>query len=364
MSSSSSNWLEGVDWINPIVNYHEFFLAGQSPSSKEGISLEEELQCRRITCHVVQRAGRLLKMYDRFLPYSNIFRPQAGIMTAQILVHQFYCQRSVRAFPPLDVAMACVLIAGKVEECCRRVRDVVNIFYWLYQTIRAQKSIRMMEYISEEYYAWRDRVTRMEMFILRELGFHVQPRHPIGLLANYLNALELSDDPRLGQRAVNYTNDALRSITYVCWQPAVIACAAIRLAAADLDVVLPKNEWYSVFDVQCDELEGCEKVIQTVYSFDYTIDMLILPNDVASKEHDHGPQLLEQRERLQSRSRSRTRDHRSARRSRSRDRQSQDYRSGDRHDHQSRDDRDYRDRYRSRYDKERSQSRYHSHRYY
>ncbi len=104
--------------------------------------------------------------------------------------------------------MACTLIAGKVEECCRRIRDVVNIYYWLYQKTRGVERCQLMDYVAKEYHLWRDRVTETEVHVLRRLGFHVQPRHPVGLIANYLNALELTDDPRLGQRAISYANDA------------------------------------------------------------------------------------------------------------------------------------------------------------
>lgn len=47
--------------------------------------------------------------------------------------------------------MACTLIAGKVEECCRRIRDVVNIYFWLYQEIRIGRnsSKRIMDYVAD-----------------------------------------------------------------------------------------------------------------------------------------------------------------------------------------------------------------------
>lgn len=55
--------LQGVQWTNPLVEYRAFFLQGNSPSQKEGgMTLERELECRFFGSHLIQRAGRLLKM--------------------------------------------------------------------------------------------------------------------------------------------------------------------------------------------------------------------------------------------------------------------------------------------------------------
>lgn len=45
--------------------------------------------------------------------------------------------------------MACTLIAGKVEECYRRVRDIVNVYYWLAQRMQGQPSAKIMDYVSD-----------------------------------------------------------------------------------------------------------------------------------------------------------------------------------------------------------------------
>lgn len=174
--------------------------------------------------------------------------------------------------------MACILIASKVEECSRRVRDIVNIFHWLWSSIRNRLPYRMMEYVGEEYYKWRDRVTSLELVILRELGFHVQPDQPVGLLINYLNALEMSSDVRVAQRALNYLNDGLRTVVYLCYPPPVIACAAISLAADDFAVEMPEGEphWWIVFDVHnLEQLQQAKNIIRSAYS--YKVDFTGVP---------------------------------------------------------------------------------------
>jgi hypothetical protein len=99
----------------------------------------------------------------------------------------------------------------------------------------------------------------------------VQPRLPTGLLANYLNALEV-EDPRISQRAINYLNDGARSIAYICFQPNVIACSVLTLAARDFDLDLPSEDedgfcWWKVFDVENEtDIDECSRMIKSVYS--------------------------------------------------------------------------------------------------
>lgn len=56
--------LEQADWSNSIVGYDAFFKNGNSPSQLEGMSWEEESKYRYLGSHLIQRAGRLLKMYE------------------------------------------------------------------------------------------------------------------------------------------------------------------------------------------------------------------------------------------------------------------------------------------------------------
>lgn len=53
--------------------------------------------------------------------------------TAQVLFQRFYYTKSFVKHKMLDTAMACIWLASKVEECPRRVRDVINVFYCLEQ---------------------------------------------------------------------------------------------------------------------------------------------------------------------------------------------------------------------------------------
>lgn len=172
--------------------------------------------------------------------------------------------------------MASVFVAGKVEECIRRARDIVNVFHHLYCLIRNLPA-HPIPYVGDIYYVWRDRLCTQETLLLRELGFHVQPALPVGLLLSYLKILEMDGD--VSQSALNYLNDGLKSNAYILFQPRVLATTAISLALDRHHLRLPDHHtngttssshfithpWYSLFDVNQLELEECRRTIMSVY---------------------------------------------------------------------------------------------------
>lgn len=243
---------------NPVVTVEDL---KHSPSQAAGLPWEAEERFRFLTCQLIQAGGLLLKL------------PQSAMLTGQVLVHQLFCRRSFLNFAVLDAAMAALFVAGKVEECHRRARDIVNVFHWLYHRLRGIPWSRL-GYVSEEYYGWRDRLTAAEMALLRELGFHVQPSLPNIFLLSYLKTFDGlfsikvnkdGDGPSMAQLALNILNDSFRSTACIRYQPNVLACAAIQLAAEQGSLELP-HRWYVAFDVpDMAQLEACMRLMERVY---------------------------------------------------------------------------------------------------
>ena len=174
--------------------------------------------------------------------------------------------------------MSAVFVAGKVEECIRRARDIVNAFHHLYCLIRSLPA-GPIEYVGDTYYVWRDRLCTTEALLLRELGFHVQPASPVGLLLSYMKILEVSEyktseGQSFAQVALNYLNDALKTNAYILFQPRILAVTSISLAFDKLNLsstLLPPTEsltapWYTLFDVNETELTECKKIVMTIYN--------------------------------------------------------------------------------------------------
>merc|ERR1740117_1008167 len=108
-------------------------------------------------CEFIQRMGIMLKL------------PQVGMCTAQVMFHRFYAKRSMSKFDVRHVAMGALFLATKVEECPRKVRDVINVFSHLEQ-LRTNVTPVPMDIYSSRYNTLKERLIRAEREILKELG--------------------------------------------------------------------------------------------------------------------------------------------------------------------------------------------------
>jgi hypothetical protein len=116
-------------------------------------------------------------------------------------------------------------------------------------------------YVSEgTYQIRRDQLTKNEMIILRTLGFDIHVALPYNISINYLQALGVFDDPemvsQISKRTFTHLNTALLSpqLLYLTHQPSSLATAAIYLAAKEVCVKLPAEDWWEVFDTDREEL--------------------------------------------------------------------------------------------------------------
>ncbi|KAI5609006.1 cyclin-L1 [Silurus asotus] len=205
----------------------------ETPSMLDGLELHSETELRIVGCELIQSAGILLRL------------PQVAMATGQVLLQRFFYSKSFIKHNFEIVAMACVNLASKIEECPRRVRDVINVFHHLKQG-RRKRSAPL--YLDQNYINTKNQVIKAERRVLKELGFCVHVKHPHKMIVMYLQVLECEKNQTLVQTAWNYMNDALRTDAFVRFEPETIACACIYLAARALQIPLPtKPHWFLLF---------------------------------------------------------------------------------------------------------------------
>ncbi|EKG20308.1 Cyclin-like protein [Macrophomina phaseolina MS6] len=104
---------------------------------------------------------------------------------------------------------------------------------------------------------------KTEAHLLRVLGFDTHVALPYTLAINYLQALGIKfdaveDSPAtdLAKRVFAHLNTALLSpqLPYLTHQPSSLATAAVYLAAREIEIKLPAEEWWEVFDTDREEL--------------------------------------------------------------------------------------------------------------
>jgi len=187
--------------------------------------------------------------------------------------------------------MACTMLACKVEEDVRRLREIILVYVHIYRRFRLSyklgdgvksyyeegksdasslkigtsnlvkskmteeekqnvlRYIRPLSPFGPVYMEWENELRKMENVLLRELGFTlywIPESHPHVFLLYFIKVLEIE---QVGQIAWNYCNDSCRLDLCVRVDPEVTACAAIYLACLDTHICLPTDPrpWYYVF---------------------------------------------------------------------------------------------------------------------
>ncbi len=224
-----------------------------TPSVRDGLDSETEMNLRVLGCEFIQTAGILLKL------------PQVAMATGQVIFQRFYYSKSFVKHNMEIVAMACINLASKIEEAPRRIRDVINVFHHIRQR-RNNRPIEPMV-LDQKYLNMKNQVIKAERRVLKELGFCVHVKHPHKMVVTYLQILECERNAQLVQTAWNYMNDSLRTDVFVRYKPETIACACIYLSARQLNVILPSNPpWYGLMDSEEVDLKDISLKILHLYA--------------------------------------------------------------------------------------------------
>lgn len=202
----------------------------------------------------------------------------AATAAAHLAYHRFYNRRSADHFDTTAVALGALLLATKLEECPRRLRDLLNVHHRLEQRRAARRRrssadddapppLTHLDIHSEAYAVRRERVIRAEREILKELGFVLYIEHPHKFLLNYVRLLTTDEatSARLAQYAWNFLNDAQRSDACICYRPETLCCAAIWLAARIERVKLPPS-WWELFEATREDIDAAVSDVTSLYS--------------------------------------------------------------------------------------------------
>lgn len=224
-----------------------------TPSRADGLSAEEERDVRILGCDFIQASGLLLQL------------PQVAMATAQILFHRFYYAKSIIKLDYEHVVMAAIFLAAKVEECPRRIRDVLNCFHHIKQ-VKEKRKIQCMDFNGPLYFKLKNEVIKAERRLLKELGFCVHVKYPHKIIIVILKLFEQIQNQELTQLAWNFMNDSLKTDLFMRFTPDQIGCTCIWLAARQKKICLPKNpHWYELFSIKTEEIETIASVILELY---------------------------------------------------------------------------------------------------
>jgi hypothetical protein len=237
----------------------DFFLddaeLAASPSRADGVAPALEAELRRYACDVAAEAAALAAL------------PQAVAATAQVLLHRFYCRRSLAAFDVRAAAPAALWLAAKLEEAVEvdsperlRLRDVLAVAERAAARRDGAPPGPPLDPASRRYEALKAEAVRCERHMLRALGFVLHMDHPHRFVLTFG---QLLGAPRaVLQEAWNLANDSLRGTLCVRRRAEVVACGALFAAARRLREPMPETPpWWEVFGVARGELaEVCAEL--------------------------------------------------------------------------------------------------------
>ncbi|KAI9866283.1 MAG: hypothetical protein M1813_001405 [Trichoglossum hirsutum] len=245
---------------NPLVTPLQL---SSSSSQIDGIPADLEASIRFAGARLTQAAGVSLRL------------PQDVVAQAIVLYSRFWVSEcgSLRMFGAKDISAACLYLIAKLSSYPQSPRSILNVYAFLLSPASPLSGGRIRDvpcetnppdpisyYLSEgTYFTQRTCLLRTEAQVLRVLGFQTHVALPYTLAINYLQALDVfggDSGSGLAQRTFAHLTSALMSpqLLYLTHQPPALATAAIYLAAREMGMRLPAEDWWEVFDVDREEL--------------------------------------------------------------------------------------------------------------
>ncbi|CAH8433113.1 unnamed protein product [Heterobilharzia americana] len=166
--------------------------------------------------------------------------------TAIVFFHRFYMFHSFKAFPRYVTAACCLMLAGKVEETPKKVRDIVK-------TARSLLSDADFEQFGSDP---REEVMAFERVLLKTIKFDLQVSHPYSYLLQFAKRIKGNQEKlkELVQMSWSFINDSLATTLCLQWEPEIVACAVLYLATRmskftieDWEGRQPGQRWWECF---------------------------------------------------------------------------------------------------------------------
>mmetsp|Transcript_10495 Transcript_10495/g.22231 ORF Transcript_10495/g.22231 Transcript_10495/m.22231 type:complete len:340 (+) Transcript_10495:68-1087(+) len=224
---------------------------------------EAERQARRRTCRFIEEAGQ-----------RSLRLPRVAVATATVFFHRFYVKHAFQEHDRFEVAMACLLLAGKTEESPKKLDFIVRECWKLRRRAQQQQQKLMnqggtspgmggasptapmpspsagdnlqIDPKSEEYVRLKERVLLLERVILHTIGFELSIDHPYKFLVdavqnmNKKRSIEGKDgqpllkNPQmvqeLAQNAMNFANDSMHTTLCLQYTANEIAMTCVYLS--------------------------------------------------------------------------------------------------------------------------------------
>lgn len=192
-----------------------------TPSIQDGMPLAEEREKRASAINFMIQVGIMLKL------------PQLTLSTAAVFFHRFMMRASFKkersGIPKLhhfQAAATALFLATKVEESCRKMKELVLSFCRV-----AQKNPNLIiDEQSKDWWRWRDCILHNEDVLLETLCFDLTVESPHRQLFDMLKFYGVEHNKKLRNAAWSFVTDI--NNTPICLMVSSRAIAVASLYAA------------------------------------------------------------------------------------------------------------------------------------
>ncbi|QSL66980.1 hypothetical protein MERGE_001367 [Pneumocystis wakefieldiae] len=221
-----------------------------TPSVNDGWSLEKEQIDRGKGVNFIIQVGARLKL------------PQLTLSTAAVFLHRFYMRFSLAKYHYYEIAATCILLATKVEESCRKLRNIIIAC----AKVGQKNPDLIIDEQSKEYWRWRDVIIYNEEVLLEALCFDLTIDHPYKDLLKYIKHFGSKQDT--AKSAWAFINDSIRTSIPIIYKPHIIAAAAFYFGTKHTSTVINSignRSWWEVIDVDINEIKDVCKIMTNLY---------------------------------------------------------------------------------------------------
>ncbi|KAL8912587.1 MAG: hypothetical protein Q9171_002451 [Xanthocarpia ochracea] len=231
----------------------------RTPSILDGLSPEKERENRGKGVNFIFQVGIMLKL------------PQVTLATASVLLHRFFVRHSMveapgrPAFHYYSMAATSIFLATKIEEDCRKMKELVIACVRV-----AQKDPRkLVDEQDKEYWRWKDNILHNEDVLLEALCFDLTLEPPYKILFDYLNYFGENENRRLRNSAWAFINDSCMTTLCLQFSSRTIAASALYAAAKHCHTDINDDEhgrpWWEVIGMHLKTIKRACNALAAVY---------------------------------------------------------------------------------------------------
>ncbi|KAH7046011.1 cyclin-like protein [Macrophomina phaseolina] len=229
-----------------------------TPSIEDGMSPEQEKEMRYKGMTFIYQVGAMLKL------------PQLTLSTAGVFLNRFITRRSLvskdgyKALHHYQIAATALFLATKVEENCRKMKELVIACCRV-----AQKNPNLLvDEQTKDFWRWRDTILYNEDVLLETICFDLTIDSPHKLLFDMLVYHGVEHNKRLRNAAWSFINDS--NLTQLCllFTSRTIAAAALYCGARLCEVAFEDEEgkpWWEIQHVKLRDIRRACNYMANIY---------------------------------------------------------------------------------------------------